>query len=164
MTYFPNTPASPADECIAILKAMEPLSPTKSTGGRTFAMGAVVKVTLRLIVTEQRSFVVVDDPLPAGFQIINTSLQTESTELAQTLESMRSEETQQRWWGSFNYHEWKDDRVVLVADQLRAGIHTFIYLARAITPGTFAVPPTHAEMMYEPDVFGRTGMTTIEIR
>jgi alpha-2-macroglobulin len=29
------------------------------------------------------------------------------------------------------------------------------YLARATTPGTFVVPPPRAEMMYEPETFGR---------
>lgn len=162
MTYYPATPILPADEGIVVTKTLEVLSSAQRTPG-TFPAGALVKTTLRVITPQQRSFVVVDDPVPAGFQIVNTSLQTESTELGEMLQESREQE-QQRWWGSFNYQQLHDDRVLLFADQLNAGVHTFTYLARAITPGTFSMPATHAEMMYEPEVFGRTGSTTIEVQ
>ena len=37
------------------------------------------------------------------------------------------------------------------------------YVARATTPGEFVVPPTRAEMLYEPEVFGRTANTTMTV-
>ncbi len=158
MSYFPRGAALPADEGIAITKAMEPLAANTQATGRTFPAGTIVKVTLRVISPQQRNFVVVEDPVPAGFQIINTSLQTESSELSE------SGSYEQRWWGSFNHRELHDDRVLLFADQLAAGVHTFTYLARAITPGTFAMPATYVEMMYEPEVFGRTGSMIVEVK
>jgi uncharacterized protein YfaS (alpha-2-macroglobulin family) len=77
---------------------------------------------------------------------------------------MSSQQERGEWWGSFNHRELHDDRVLLFADQLAAGVHTFTYLARAITPGTFQMPATYVEMMYEPEVFGRTGSATIEVK
>lgn len=164
MSYFPRGAALPADEGIAITRAMEPLAANTESNGRPFSPGTIVKVTLRVITPQQRNFVVVEDPVPAGFQIINTSLQTESSELGQVLSDMSSEDQRWRWWGSFNHRELHDDRVLLFADQLTAGVHTFTYLARAITPGTFAMPAAHVEMMYEPEVFGRTGSSTVEVK
>ena len=38
------------------------------------------------------------------------------------------------------------------------------YVVRATTAGTFSAAPTHAEEMYEPEVFGRTATTMIEVR
>jgi hypothetical protein len=38
---------------------------------------------------------------------------------------------------------------------LPAGVYTYRYTARAITPGAFVVPPPRAEEMYHPETFGR---------
>ncbi len=56
----------------------------------------------------------------------------------------------------FNHVEMRDDRVLLFADSLRAGIHTHRYLARALSSGVFGQPGTKAEQMYAPEVFGRS--------
>jgi len=39
----------------------------------------------------------------------------------------------------------------------------FTYLVRATTAGTFIAAPTHAEEMYEPEVFGRTATSVVEV-
>ena len=43
------------------------------------------------------------------------------------------------------------------------GVHSYVYLARATTVGSFVAAPTHVEQMYEPEVFGRTGAMTFEV-
>ena len=165
MSYYPKSEATMRDEGIAVLKTMEPLIATeKKHDGRTFVPGTIVKVTLRVITPQQRNFVVVDDPLPAGLEAVNTSLVTESAELGRMLAEMQWNESSYRWWGSFNHHEFRDDRVLLFADELASGVHTFSYLARATTFGTFSLPPTYTEMMYEPEVFGQTAGGTVEVR
>ena len=45
-----------------------------------------------------------------------------------------------------------------------AGMYHYRYLARATTFGTFVVPPTKAEEMYVPEVFGRSGAITVEVK
>ena len=52
----------------------------------------------------------------------------------------------------------------MFATRLGAGDHVFTYLVRATTAGTFIAAPTHAEEMYEPEVFGRTATATVEIQ
>jgi hypothetical protein len=44
-----------------------------------------------------------------------------------------------------------------------AGHYVLTYQARATTDGTFLVLPAHAEAMYEPEVNGRTAMTSFTV-
>jgi hypothetical protein len=69
------------------------------------------------------------------------------------------------WWarGGFDHVERHDDRVVLFATRLSEGRHTFSYIARATTAGSFRTAPAHAEEMYEPEVFGRTATAMINV-
>ena len=54
--------------------------------------------------------------------------------------------------------------MLLFATRLSEGEHVFSYIARATTAGIYRTAPAHAEEMYEPEVFGRTASTVIEVR
>jgi len=164
MNYYPRRDSLPRDEGIAILKTISPVVGPRESSGK-FGAGLVYKVTLTVVTPQERHFVVVDDPLPAGFEVINLSFETESSQLAQALRNENAnDEYNGYWWGGFNHVEQKDDRVLLFADALFAGVHTYSYLVRATTYGTFGMPATHAEQMYEPEVFGRTVGRTIVVQ
>jgi uncharacterized protein YfaS (alpha-2-macroglobulin family) len=49
----------------------------------------------------------------------------------------------------------RDERVEAFASWVREGVHTYSYVARATTPGTYVVSPPRAEEMYHPETFGR---------
>ena len=102
---------------------------------------------------------VVDDALPAGFEAINAAFTTTNQDVLRYAES-----GQDRWWGSFNHTELRDDRVLLFADYLRRGEHSYTYVARATTPGTFVHPPVQAELMYQPEINGRTATGTLIVQ
>jgi len=53
--------------------------------------------------------------------------------------------------------------VLFFADDMAAGMHRYRYLARATTHGAFIVPPTRAEEMYAPEVFGRSASVPIRV-
>ena len=135
-----------------------PVGSAIATGGGTVTLqaGDLVRVTLRLTTPADRNYVVVDDALPAGLEALNTAFET--TNRAATRDTGSD-----RWWGSFNHTEIHDDRVLLFADYLRRGEHTYTYVARATTPGTYVHPPVHGEMMYRPSVFGRTATGTLVV-
>jgi uncharacterized protein YfaS (alpha-2-macroglobulin family) len=120
-------------------------------------------VELKVISPQGRTFVVVDDPLPAGLEAVNVSFHTASAEAERVAET-GPETWQESWWGSFNHVEMHDDRVLLFADYLRAGVHSYSYLARATTVGDFGMPPTCAVQMYEPEVFGRLAGARVSVR
>lgn len=169
MNYFPIKDSIPREEGIALLKSISPLtagiSSKKQAGyaDSSFEAGSVFKVTLTVVTPQERNFVVVDDPLPAGFEAVNLNFETESSELGRQLGDEQSSDDYY-WWGGFNHVEQKDDRVLLFSDDLFAGVHTYSYLVRATTYGTFSMPATYVEQMYEPDIFGRTTTKTITVK
>ena len=124
---------------------------TDADGERQIEEGSLVRVTLRLNSPTDRNYVVVDDPLPAGLETVNSAFETTDTGLLRTANA-----GQGRWWGSFNHTEQQDTRVLLFADYLRRGTHTYRYVARATTAGTFVHPAVEAELMYRPETRGRT--------
>jgi uncharacterized protein YfaS (alpha-2-macroglobulin family) len=67
-----------------------------------------------------------------------------------------------RTW--FQHQNLRDDRAEAFASLLQAGVHEYTYLARATTPGTFVVPPPRAEMMYQPETFGRGGGDVVVVQ
>ena len=137
--------------------------------------GALVRVYVRVTVTTERRFVVVDDPLPAGLEAVDLSLRTSplASNAPRALNTPSSMEPFARerddspmgnwgygrwdsgWWSPFDHQELRDDRVVWSATVLWPGRYTVSYLARAATPGTFVRPPTHVEEMYDRAVYGR---------
>ena len=54
--------------------------------------------------------------------------------------------------------------MLLFATRLSEGEHSFSYIVRATTAGTYRTAPAHVEEMYEPEVFGRTATTVIDVK
>jgi uncharacterized protein YfaS (alpha-2-macroglobulin family) len=161
MTTAPLKPVAARDEGLAVIKTIQTL------GGQSLEMvkaGTIVVVNLEVVVTQESPFVVVEDPLPAGFEAVNLSLQTESQEQQVQLEEAESASEETSWWlEEFNHVEMHDDRVLLFADSLAPGIHTFRYMARALNFGEYVCPGTKAEQMYAPEVFGRSVERMVKI-
>ena len=151
MTYAPGRKLEAQDEGIAVIKRIE--TPDGKPLGEIRA-GSLVMITIDVVLPQERLFVVVDDPLPAGFEAVNPSFLTESEERQRALDP-REEGDEDRWWEGFGHVEMRDDRVLLFAESLTAGLHTRRYLARARTFGTFLLPGTRVSEMYAPEVFGR---------
>jgi alpha-2-macroglobulin len=129
--------------------------------------GSRVRVRLTMVAPARRYHVALVDPLPAGFEPLDPALATTGT-----VPSVGGSEVTplgavglggprvpgKWWWWSrpwFEHQSLRDDRVEAFASLLWEGVHTYAYVARATTPGTFVVPPTKAEEMYAPETFGR---------
>jgi uncharacterized protein YfaS (alpha-2-macroglobulin family) len=158
LSYAPTGDLRPKSEGFRVERTIRP-----AEGRRTgYRRGESYLVTLTVKTDQERLHVVLDDPLPAGFEIVNTSFATESRELAGRLEEARRAD-ESPWWGGFDHEEIYDDRYVLFATSLVRGTHTKTYLVKALTPGRFLAPPAKVEEMYMPEVFGYTGQQVIEI-
>ena len=135
------------------------------------AEGDLVRVRLRLTVPTTRTFVVLDDALPAGLEAVDLSLRTaanlpgpgvKNRDDQQQEEGERSDGPEwygfweAGWWSPFDHRELRDDRVVYSATYLWPGTYTATYVARATTAGTFVKVPAHAEEMYNRAVYGRS--------
>ena len=97
---------------------------------------------------------VVDDPLPAGFEI-ETVLGPDDAQSGPF-----------RFLGSLttaNVQESRDDRYVAAMSLAGHGTFSFAYVARAVTPGDFLLPGAEAKDMYRPAINARTapGRTAI---
>ena len=132
-----------------------------------YKAGDLVRVTLTFALTKERRFVAVTDPLPAGFEAVESWFATTAAALGSAQDD-RGEAAGDwtAWWrrGGFDHVERHDDRIQLFATRLGAGRHEFSYVVRATTAGTFRTAPARAEEMYEPEVFGRTATAVIEVK
>ena len=133
----------------------------------SYKAGDLVRVTLTFNLTKERRFVAVTDPLPAGFEPVESWFATTAAGLAQQQDQQIGQgDDWLDWWrrGGFDRVERFDNRVELFATRLSEGRHEFTYIVRATTAGTFRTAPARAEEMYEPEVFGRTPTAVIEVR
>ena len=158
MNYAPTGKLEPRDEGMVVLKSFHTLDGKRVED--SFQLGDLIVVNLKIVTPQVRHFVVVDDPLPAGFAPVNLSFETESSELARQLEKT----SKQPWWQGFKHVEMYEERILLFADYLAPGIHTYSYLVRVTTPGAYSLPSTRAEEMYTPEVFGRSEEREIVVR
>lgn len=108
----------------------------------------------------------VDDPLPGGFIVVNTDFSTERKDLVEKLKKMRQDDNKNNYYFADTFDHWEiyEDKVTLFANSLSAGEHNFTYLIRAQYFGTYNLPATKAEQMYEPEVFGYSRKELIEIK
>jgi uncharacterized protein YfaS (alpha-2-macroglobulin family) len=134
----------------------------------TFKAGDLVRVTLTFSLTKERRFVAVTDPLPAGFEPVESWFASTARSLVADQDRQPDREEGGWMWlwqrGGFDHVERRDDRIQLFATRLGEGTHSFTYIVRATTAGTFRAAPTRAEEMYEPEVWGRTATSVIEVR
>ncbi|HVH39909.1 MAG TPA: MG2 domain-containing protein [Gemmatimonadaceae bacterium] len=161
-------PVRPAENGIRVERWYERFN--DATPVTSVAEGELVRVRLRVTVAAERQFVVLDDPLPGGFEAIDLSLRTvvppgsgsgrasddDDTDEEQNQFSWGFGMWDSGWWTPWDHREIRDDRVVYSAVLLWPGTYTASYVARATTAGTFVRPPAHAEEMYNPAVNGRS--------
>lgn len=128
------------------------------------ARGELLRAKMTLVVPEDRHFVNVTLPIPAGMEAVNFHLDTEDDSLQRELLSCEYywcwDETSWR----FYHKEYRDDHVLLFAEFLPAGRYEFTFFARTTTIGTFQVPPPTVEETYHPEVFGRGMGRMFEIK
>jgi hypothetical protein len=124
-------------------------------------VGETYEVRLTITAPNDLYYVVVEDPLPAGCEAVDTTLDT--TSVLDTGPSIRRESssgTSMRypwwWWRWYSRSELRDEKVALFADYLPAGTYTYRYTVRAVQPGEFKVLPAIAREFYFPEVFGRS--------
>ncbi len=110
-------------------------------------MGDLVQVNLTVEAKDEAGYVLLDDPLPAGFEAINERLNTVSYGGGEVM--------YWRDWG-YNRKNLYDDHVTFFITYLWAGQHSYSYLMRATTAGEFSVPPAQIYPMYEENMWGRS--------
>ncbi|MBV8246349.1 MAG: alpha-2-macroglobulin family protein [Candidatus Eremiobacteraeota bacterium] len=118
----------------------------------TIAAAQVYDVGVRLIADHPIDNVIVEDPLPAGFEAVDTSFVTTSASLQAREDSWQ-----------IDYQTIYHDRIVAFAQHLEAGVYDVHYLVRSVTPGSYRWPGSHAFLQYAPEQFGRTASARLNV-
>ncbi|MFY0310934.1 alpha-2-macroglobulin family protein [Leisingera sp. D0M16] len=96
----------------------------------------------------------INDPLPAGFEIDNPNL-------------LRSGDLRDLDWlnpAEAEHAEFRSDRFLAAVNVRDASAVTLAYVVRAVTPGVFHHPAASVEDMYRPAYRARTGTGRVEVR
>ncbi len=126
-------------------------------------VGDIIDVTVTIIAPNSLRYLMVEDPIPAGAEGIDTSLQTTSILNESPELSNQSDPRGWGWWW-FNHTELRDEKAALFATHLPKGTYEYTYQIRAALPGEYHVIPTQAEQMYFPEVFGHGEGMVFKIR
>ncbi|MBI5478602.1 MAG: Ig-like domain-containing protein [Deltaproteobacteria bacterium] len=165
MQYAPtDLKPPPADHGFTVERAYQAVDqPAEvrrdSDGTWRIKAGARVRVRLTMVAPARRYHVALVDPLPAGLEALNPALAVTGTVPQSPDDTRGGSGRHGRWfwlWGPWYQHQnLRDERAEAFTPLLWDGVHTYSYVARATTPGTFVVPPPKAEEMYMPETFGR---------
>ena len=118
--------------------------------------GARVRVRLTLATPVQRYHIRLDDRLPAGLELLYPA---PPVDLGDPPATADEEQLERYWWW---WRPWFDHEVLdphgiqAFSGQLWEGVHTYTYIARAVTPGRYEAPPATAEERYTSATHGRS--------
>lgn len=186
LRYAPSAPAkSSTDQGFFVTKTLNAIRPedlptlpgiAPQRGATKFRAGDLVAVDLLVVTPSAREYVVVEDPLPAGFEPVDAKLKTTASiysspgneapagcDECEPLIPGEELGVQLGYGYAWSREELRDDRALYFVDHMPGGIYHYRYFARATTSGRFVVPPTKAEGMYEPETFGRTAAGVVEV-
>lgn len=110
-----------------------------------YTRGDVIRVHLDLEAQSDMSWVVVDDPVPAGATVLGSGLGGQSGL------NQRGERTQGGGWLAFE--ERRFDAYRAYYRFVPKGRWSLEYTLRLNNPGTLQLPPTRVEAMYAPEMF-----------
>jgi alpha-2-macroglobulin len=123
------------------------------SGPLELAAAHVYDVELQIVSDHPVERVLIADPLPAGLEAVDTSFATTSGALHVPAAS----------W-AIGDQQIRSDRITAYADRLDAGIYRLHYLARTVTPGTFAWPGADVHLADRPDEFGRSAAGIVIVK
>ncbi len=119
------------------------------------AAGQQVRVVVTIQTENDLLYTVIEDPLPAGAEAVDPNLDTTPSEGGG--DGVIPFDYRPGLWGwwVFNSVEYRDEKVVFLANQLPAGTYQYTYFLDTIIPGVYQVMPTFARQAYFPEVNGR---------
>ena len=145
---YPQTTPAPASNVLQIERHILG-SDGQSKSLESLRSGELVLVWLEVKASQDVPDALVVDLLPAGLELENqnlangsASLQDSGSEVQNLLNQMQQADIQ--------HMEFRDDRFVAAVAVNQGQPVTLVYLARAVTPGTYQVPMPMVESMYVP--------------
>ncbi len=133
----------PLSSGYAVKKTITPVQ--RKAAGR-WSRGDVIRVTLTIDAQSDMTWVVVNDPIPAGGTILGSGLGRDSRLLA------RGEKREGLAWPAFTERSFDAFRAYY--EFVPKGGWTVEYTVRLNNGGTFLLPSTRVEALYSPEMFG----------
>ena len=130
------------------------VSPVEGDAGQ-WKRGDIYRVRLAMDAQSDMTWVVVEDPIPAGATILGSGLGGDSG-LA-----TRGEKREGWVWPAFEERGFEAFRAYY--EFVPKGAWTVEYTVRMNNAGTFQLPPTRVEAMYAPEMFGEVPNTKVTI-
>lgn len=127
-------------------------------------------ITARLTLTlpNDAYYVMVEDHIPAGMEVLNRNLKTsqlgvDSTDVQVQFEDEDPFANGWGWW-LFNEPQIHDEGILFTADYLPAGTYVLTYTLIPVQAGEFRVLPAHAWSAFFPEVQGTSAGMIFEIK
>ena len=176
--YLPPDQTPPREEGLIVTRQFYALDDKKEEHPlHDFRVGETYKGVITLALPKDRNYLLVEEPLPAGFEPVDMTLAT--TSRASNLRAQDSENSEQNQsysqyddevrtpdYGSdwnFVHQEIHDDAIIWSDMFIPAGIYRIRYPVRATTPGRYLSAGTTAFEFYNPEIFGRGRGSTVEV-
>jgi len=141
------TAALPLDQPLSSgFRIARTVSPIEQQRAGAWTRGDVARVHLELDAQADMSWVVVDDPIPAGATVLGGGLGGQS-ELLQR-------DDRSSGWAWLAFEERRFDSYRAYYRFVPKGHWTLEYTVRLNNPGTFVLPTTRVEAMYAPEMLG----------
>lgn len=143
----------------------EPCTPVSTVG-----LGSDRPITARLtlVLPHDSNYVMVEDFIPAGTEILNRGLKTSQQGIGATDVEVQFDDSDpfaEGWgWWLFNEPQIRDDRILFSADFLPAGTYVLTYTLIPLQAGEFRVLPAHAWESFFPEVQGTSAGAVFEIK
>ncbi|WP_162909504.1 Ig-like domain-containing protein [Aggregatilinea lenta] len=161
--YLPVPEVEALDRGIILVRKYSLVGDPDAAPIESAAVGEAVQVSLTIIAPSDLHYVVIEDPIPAGADAVDTQLNTTSTVGTQP-ELNRARPLSQGWgWWWFSNIEMRDEKVVLYATYLPRGTYQFNYVIQPGMAGVYNVIPATGQEFYFPEVYGRTAGTVFTI-
>ena len=129
----------------------------------TYAVGDIVEVELMLNAKDDAWYVLLEDPIPAGFEVLSERMNP--TSYGDDWCEWGMPCVPGFWWRQWGYNrkEIYDDHVAFFTTHLWPGQHRFTYLMRATTPGEYSVLPAQVYPMYAEEMWGRSASQQVTV-
>jgi uncharacterized protein YfaS (alpha-2-macroglobulin family) len=167
--YRPVEDVAPLDRGISVSRAYFSLGSDLKTAIpiNTTQVGDMLTVRLTIILPNDAYHFVVEDYIPAGSEILNTSLKT--SQLGVTgepgpLYDPRDPFSQGWGWWLFNPAQIYDDHISWTASYMPAGTYELTYTLTILQAGEYHLLPARAWMFYFPEVQGNSAGGILEIK
>lgn len=120
-----------------------------------WSRGDTARVTLKVSAQADMSWVVVEDPIPAGASVLGTGLGRDS--------QIATKGEKREGWVRPAFEERSFEAFRSYYELVTKGDFTVEYTVRLNNAGEFQLPPTRVEAMYSPEMFGEKPNETWEV-